>query len=65
MNYNLVVEYKQSDKTGKYYYCLSLDLGYRTVALSFEPAVIAEILGVSVREIYDIKDSRIVGSLSI
>lgn len=42
---------KKLSKKGYAYDCLSVDLGYRKVALTFSRDVIAEILGVSFSEL--------------
>ena len=40
-----------SEKSGKAYSCICVDMGYREVALTFDSAVIAELLDCSPREL--------------
>ena len=40
-----------SEKSGKPYNCVCVDLGYREVALTFDSAIIAELLDCSPREL--------------
>ena len=42
-----------TSKRGTKYYALVLDLGYRRHFLSFDTSLCAEILGVSVEELYN------------
>ena len=52
MNKFFVVK-KKSSKTDKMYICMYIDLGYKQLYLSFNDGDIAELLGVSVRSLYD------------
>ena len=44
-----------SEKSGKAYSCICVDMGYREVALTFDSAVIAELLDCSPRELATMK----------
>lgn len=50
---NIFVVKKKSNKSDKMYICLYIDLGYKQLFLSFNDGDIAELLGVSVRSLYD------------
>lgn len=60
----LVYEKKLSKK-GYAYDCLSVDLGYRKVSLTFSRDVIAEVLGVSFSELnaYPLDTVKLVGDV--
>jgi hypothetical protein len=45
---------KKANKAGRDYLALVVDLGYAVKVLSFNPQDIAEICGVSVRELYQL-----------
>ena len=44
-----------SKKNNKEYVCSALDLGYRTVPITFDNVVISEVSGLSFQEIYSLK----------
>ena len=46
-----------TSKRGSKYYALVLDLGYRKHFLSFDTSLCAEVLGISVEELYSAYDS--------
>lgn len=48
----LKIYVKKSEKNGKTYRMLVVDLGYREATISFDDNIIAEILGVSVGSLY-------------
>lgn len=52
MKLNIIV--KKSEKTGKLYRSLVVDLGYRQATLTFDDNLIAEIMGVSVGALYSL-----------
>ena len=45
-------------KSGKACCCLVAELGYRDITLSFDEALTAEALGISVYELYSIKQAK-------
>ncbi|MCM1296855.1 MAG: hypothetical protein NC311_15055 [Muribaculaceae bacterium] len=54
-----------SEKSGKAYSCICVDMGYREVTLTFDSAVIAELLDCSPRELATMKvgEERVIGYL--
>lgn len=44
---------KNKNKEGKEYVVMSVDLGYRKAAITFDRYLIAEICGISVKELYE------------
>lgn len=62
----LVLSVKKSEKNGKIYRVLSIDLGYRVATLTFDDGLIAEILGVSVGSLYTLPlGERVIANVSI
>lgn len=59
------IEVKKSEKTGRCYCALYVDLGYRKVPLNFDRGVCSEILGISIREVSELPEgfSVCVGSI--
>lgn len=57
MNVSLVLAKRVSAKNGKPYTALYFDLGYTLIAVSFDRAHIAELLGMPVRSYVDLCDS--------
>lgn len=49
----IFVEKKKSNKSDKMYICMYIDLGYKQMYISFNDGDIAQILGVSVKSLYD------------
>lgn len=56
-----------SEKSGKAYNCICVDMGYREVALTFDSAIIAELLDCSPRALANAKtgEERIIGYLEV
>lgn len=54
-----------SEKSGKAYNCIVVDMGYREVALTFDSATIAELLDCSPRALatFKVGEERIIGYL--
>ncbi len=54
-----------SEKSGKAYNCICVDMGYREVTLTFDSAIIAELLDCSPRVLATVKvgEERIIGYL--
>lgn len=46
---------RNNSKTGKPYFALVANLGYRQAVLTFDTSLIAELLGVSVAELYTLE----------
>lgn len=44
---------KQKNKEGKEYIVMVADLGYRKAAITFDRSLIAELLGMSIKELYE------------
>lgn len=62
----LVLSVKKSEKNGKIYRVLSIDLGYRMAALTFDDGIISEILGVSVGSLYSLSlGERVIAEINI
>ena len=56
-----------SEKSGKAYNCVCVDMGYREVALTFDSAVIAELLDCTPRELatVEVGTERVIGYLGV
>lgn len=56
-----------SEKSGKAYNCIVVDMGYREVTLTFDSAVIAELLDCSPRALATVKvgEERVIGYLEV
>lgn len=56
-----------SEKSGKAYNCIAVDMGYREVTLTFDSAVIAELLDCSPRALATVKvgEERVIGYLEV
>lgn len=54
-----------SEKSGKAYNCICVDMGYREVTLTFDSAIIAELLDCSPRALATVKvgEERVIGYL--
>lgn len=51
---NITVEVqKKKNKNGNEYVALVVDLGYRKAVLTFDRSLIAELYGMSIRELYE------------
>lgn len=46
---------KKNSKANKQYICMYIDLGYKQMMISFSDGDIAQILGVSVKSLYDLE----------
>lgn len=51
-NLKVTVQKKQN-KEGKEYVVMQVDLGYRKAAITFDKSLIAELLGMSIKELYE------------
>ncbi len=56
-----------SEKSGKAYNCIVVDMGYREVTLTFDSAVIAELLDCSPRVLAAVKvgEERVIGYIDV
>lgn len=56
-----------SEKSGKAYNCIAVDMGYREVTLTFDSAIIAELLDCSPRALATVKvgEERVIGYLEV
>lgn len=56
-----------SEKSGKAYNCIVVDMGYREVTLTFDSAIIAELLDCSPRALATVKvgEERVIGYLEV
>lgn len=56
-----------SEKSGKAYNCIVVDMGYREVTLTFDSAIIAELLDCSPRALASTKigEERVIGYLEV
>lgn len=50
---NLKVIVQKKNKEGRDYVVMEADLGYRKAAITFDRALIAELLGISIKELYE------------
>lgn len=50
---NKIYVEKKNSKANKPYICMYIDLGYKQMMISFNDGDIAQILGVSVKSLYD------------
>lgn len=48
-----VMVQKNKNKEGKEYIVMQVDLGYREAAITFDRWLIAELLGMSIKELYE------------
>lgn len=60
MKKKLIVKKGIGKTSGKPYSMLILDLGYRTINLSFDITVCAEALGITPLELYEMEDGNYV-----
>lgn len=56
-----------SEKSGKAYNCIAVNMGYREVPLTFDSAIIAELLDCSPRAlaIVNVGEERVIGYLEV
>lgn len=56
-----------SEKSGKAYNCIVVDMGYRELTLTFDSAVIAELLDCSPRALATVKvgEERVIGYFGV
>ena len=52
---NKIYVEKRNSKNGKAYICMYIDLEYKQMMISFNDGDIAQILGVSVKSLYDLE----------
>ena len=52
---NKIYVEKKNSKAGKPYICMYIDLGYKQMMISFHDGDIAQILGVSVKSLYEME----------
>ena len=52
---NKIYVEKKNSKANKSYICMYIDLGYKQMMISFHDGDIAQILGVSVKSLYDME----------
>lgn len=63
---NIVYSKRMSGK-GKPYDMISVDVGYRTIALTFDRSICAELLGVSMVDLYNlpVDTEEVIGQLYV
>lgn len=62
----LLLTVKKSDKNGKLYRVLEVDLGYRKAVITFDEGIISEMLGCSIGYLYTLPiGEKIVGVINM